>query len=518
MPTVIRETTLQLMLAPSRITPATLRAGLLSQVRRLILLSIASLLSSGGTSNVAAASLEDLQQRVRQVLGQRSVRSAQWGIEVVDSANDRVLFALDAEQLFKPASVVKVLTTAVALEKLGPGFRFRTGVYTDGTVQPDGIIRGNLFVVGRGDPNLLDPERELDPALEGLAKRLRVMGIRRIDGDVVGDDSYFEYPSFGDGWTAEDMERSYAATISALSLYDNTFWLHAKASKNGQRVGVWMVPQNSYFRVRNLGTTGNPGSKRSLGARLIKGTQTIVISGNLPASRRGYSRLIKLEKPSEAAAWYLKDQLAREGISISGKVRTVHDGDVAPDSRRRRMLLAEHVSLPLAATLELLNKSSRNLHAELLLRTVGAEVKGLGTDLAGLQVAKEFLSDIGIEIARICLYDGSGLSRENLLSPHFQTSLLRHLMGRPYFDLFRETLAVSGTDGTLKHRLSSSSLKGTIRGKTGSLDGVASLCGYMTTHSGRELVFTIFANKTSPSTSRLRRAIDEICALFVKLY
>ena len=136
MPTVIRETTAQLMLAPSRITPATLRAGLLAQVRRLMLLCIASLLFSGGTSNVDAASLEDVQQRVRQVLGRRSVRSAQWGIEVMDSANDRVVFALDAEQLFKPASVIKVLTTAVALEKLGPDFRFRTGVYTDGTVGP----------------------------------------------------------------------------------------------------------------------------------------------------------------------------------------------------------------------------------------------------------------------------------------------------------------------------------------------------------------------------------------------
>jgi D-alanyl-D-alanine carboxypeptidase/D-alanyl-D-alanine-endopeptidase (penicillin-binding protein 4) len=253
-------------------------------------------------------------------------------------------------------------------------------------------------------------------------------------------------------------------------------------------------------------------------ARVIPGTTRLVISGVLPAGQTR-SQNILLERPAEAAAALLKEELRRNGISVSGAVRVSHLGDQSPEVRRQWKLLAEHQSPPLIRALEIINKRSLNLHAEMLLRVLGAEFGGAGTDEAGLRVVKNFLEDAGIrDDDKISLNDGSGLSRDNLVTPRFQTSLLLFLSTRPYFELFLNTLAISGTDGTLKHRLASGTMKGVIHAKTGTLGNVASLSGYMTTKSGRSLIFSIFANNVRASMSRIRNTIDEICALFVNLY
>jgi D-alanyl-D-alanine carboxypeptidase/D-alanyl-D-alanine-endopeptidase (penicillin-binding protein 4) len=219
------------------------------------------------------------------------------------------------------------------------------------------------------------------------------------------------------------------------------------------------------------------------------------------------------------AAAIFKDELARHGIEASGNLGVIHDGDLPPEARRTWKLLAEHESPPLVKALEIINKRSQNLHAEMLLRTLGAQFGGSGTDEAGIEVVKQFLIESGIDsAANVILNDGSGLSRDNLVTPRFQTSLLLYLSTRPHFDLFLNTLAVSGTDGTLKHRLASRPVRGVIHAKTGSLNGVSTLSGYMTTKSGRNLIFSIFANNVRASMWRVRKTIDEICALFVDLY
>ena len=241
----------------------------------------------------------------------------------------------------------------------------------------------------------------------------------------------------------------------------------------------------------------------------------MVVSGVLPSSYAGYGQYILIDKPAEVAAGMLKDELARNGISLRGSVDVLHQGDVSPEHKRKWDLLAEYQSAPLVRALEIINKSSQNLHAEILLRTLGAEFRGSGTEEAGLQVIREFLAETGVETKGISLNDGSGLSRANLLTPRFQTSLMLFLSTRPHFDLFLNTLAVSGTDGTLRNRFSSE--RGVIHAKTGTLSGVSSLSGYMTTKSGRNLVFSIFANFRA-SVGRIRKTIDEICSLFVSQY
>ncbi|NWG13883.1 MAG: D-alanyl-D-alanine carboxypeptidase/D-alanyl-D-alanine-endopeptidase, partial [Acidobacteria bacterium] len=457
--------------------------------------------------------------RVSRCLKRPGIRSTQWGMEVIDTSNDEVLLSLNPDKPFTPGSVAKVLTTAAALEKLGPDFRFRTGVYTSGTLLPDGTLSGDLYLVGRGDPHLSatssDPSEK--SAFRELAEKLSALGIRRVQGQIIGDDSYFDASGDGSGWTSRELKARYGAPISALSINNNLLSVNAWPGKLKQSVAVGLEPRSSCFRIRNLAVTGSRRSRRSIHARLISGTRTIVVSGVLPAGQ-SYSRHLPLDQPAVAAAGVLMDELRREGIAVDGGVGAVHSNEVARSRREELRLLAEHQSLPLIHALETINKDSQNLHAEMLLRTLGAEVGSAGTDEAGLQVVNRFLLEAGIESRQVSLSDGCGLSRENLLTPRFQTSLLKYLSTQPYFGLFLNTLAVSGTDGTLKHRMVTGPARGVVYAKTGTLNGVSTLSGYMTTASGRQLIFSIFANNARASMKRIRRTIDEICSLLVNLY
>ena len=193
---------------------------------------------------VHAGTLETIQTKIAQYLKRPGIRSAQWGIEIIDPANQKVVLSVNPEKTFLPASVLKVVTTATALEKLGPDFRFRTGVYTDGTLLPDGTIAGDVILVGRGDPNLADPNGELleKPALQELAEKLRALGIRQIRGNVIGDDSYFEFTAHGKGWTAQDLKSMYGAPVNALSINNNVIWVHARPTKANRLVQVSLEP------------------------------------------------------------------------------------------------------------------------------------------------------------------------------------------------------------------------------------------------------------------------------------
>ena len=465
-----------------------------------------------------AGALETIQAKIALCLKRPGIRSTDWGIEVAD-ADNKVLVAVNPDKPFRPASVLKVLTTATALEKLGPDFRYRTIVQTNGTLQADGILVGDVILVGRGDPNLVDPSGELleKPALQELAEQLHALGIRRITGDVVGDDSYFDLNSHGEGWTARDLKSIYGAPINALSYNNNVFWVHSSPTQANRLVTLSIEPRTSYFRIRNLGVTGSAKAKRTIFARVIPGTRTLVISGVLPL-RQGFSQHILLDRPGEVTATIFKEELQRQGISIGGSVQIVHYGEFPPEARRKWKQLAEHESPPLIRGVEIINKRSQNLHAEMLLRTLGAEFRGVGTDESGLEVVKDFIISAGIDTRGISLRDGCGLSRDNLVTPRFQTSLLLTLSNRPYFDLFVNTLAVSGTDGTLRRRLAAQPVRGVIHAKTGTLNGVSTLSGYMTTRSGRTLAFSIFANNAAASMRRVQKTIDEICSLFVNLY
>jgi len=467
----------------------------------------------------ASDTLETIQQKVTQYLNRAGARSAGWGIRITDPEDNKVLVEVNPDNAFLPASVMKMVVTAAAVEKLGPDFRYRTGVYANGTVDGNGVLGGDIILVGRGDPNLVDSYGDLGQpsALRNLAEKIKETGIREITGDVVGDDSYFA-PSGGGRGAVFAAERGtlYGAPVTALSINNNVINVTARAPKSAEAVTVEIEPRTSHFRVRNLAVVGDGDATQTLSIQLLRTSNTLVVSGTLPVSK-SVTRTIVLNKPAETAAAIFKEELERRGIKVKGKARAIHYGGVQAEVKESWILLTEHKSLPLIRGLEIINKRSQNLHAEMLLRTLGAELHNFGSNEAGIAAVKAFLVKAGIDTENIRLYDGCGLSRENFLTPRFQTALLEFLIRRPYFDLFLNTLAVSGTDGTLRSRLSSDSVKGSIHAKTGSLNGVVTLSGYIATQSQKNLVFSIFANRVA-ATETVRKTMDEICSLFVTLY
>jgi D-alanyl-D-alanine carboxypeptidase/D-alanyl-D-alanine-endopeptidase (penicillin-binding protein 4) len=493
--------------------------GLLIRIMKsLTLFFLFTLLAPVPTTKCAASPLETIQTQIAKFLERPEVRSVEWGIQILDPSAHEVLLEVNPDKAFLPASVLKVVTTSAALEKLGPDFQFRTGVYTNGMLETGGVASGDLMLVGRGDPNLIPPQSEFfgKPALVELAEKLQSLGIKKIEGDILGNDSYFDTNSYGKGWTARDLRSAYGAPPNALSINNNVFWVKVRPAKYNEPVRVSIEPRTSYFRIKNSGETGTSRSKQTLRIWLKPGTKTIVISGVLPSTKTCRQHII-LEKPGEVTTTMFKEELKRHGIAIGGKVRMIHHGDPVEHAQQSWSLLAEYRSPPLIHALEIINKQSQNMHAEMLLRTLGASFKGEGTNEAGLDVIREFLVEAGINSDKIQMNDGCGLSRQNFLTPRFQTSLLAFLAERPCFDLFLNTLAVGGTDGTLKNRFSTEMVRGSIHAKTGYLRGVMTLSGYMTTVSGRNLVFSIFANNVN-STARVKKTIDQICTLFVNLY
>jgi len=469
----------------------------------------------------AADTLETIQQKVAQYLKRTGARSADWGIRVLDPEDNKVLVEVNHDNAFLPASVMKLVTTAAAVEKLGPDFRYYTGVYTNGTLDEYGVLDGDLILVGRGDPNLMDSYGDLGQpsALPNLAEKIRKIGIRAITGNIVGDDSYFAPSADVKGGTAAAEKGTlYGAPVTALSINNNVINVTARAPKSGKTVTVELEPRTSHFRIRNQATVGGGDAKQTLSIQLLRASNTLVVSGTLPASK-SVTRTIVLNKPAETTAAIFKDELERRGVKINGETRAIHYGDVPKEAKESWLLVTEHESAPLVRGLEIINKRSQNLHAEMLLRTLGAELHGFGSfgsRETGLEAVKAFLIEAGIYNESIRLYDGCGLSRENFLTPRFQTDLLEFLLRRPYFNLFFNTLAVSGTDGTLRNRLSSGNVKGSINAKTGSLNGVATLSGYITTKSGKILIFSIFTNRAA-TTETVTKTIDEICSLFATL-
>ena len=318
-----------------------------------------------------ANSLETIQTKIARYLKRPGVRSAQWGIQIMDPATSSVVLEVNPDKTFLPASVLKVLTTSAALEKLGPDFRYRT-FYTNGTIDSNGTLHGDLVLVGRGDPNLTDPYGELfeKPAMLELAQEVKSLGISHIQGDIIGDDSYFDSDSPVKGWTALALRSLYGAPINALSVNNNVLWVHAQPTKYNQKVIVGVEPQTSYFKIRNQAKTGSRRARRTIRVQLIRGTNTIVVSGILPANKTA-SQPVLLERAAEVAADMLQEALQREGITAQGKVYATHYGDVSEDQRKSWKLLAEHQSPPLIRALEIINKKSQNLHAEMLSQDSG---------------------------------------------------------------------------------------------------------------------------------------------------
>jgi serine-type D-Ala-D-Ala carboxypeptidase/endopeptidase (penicillin-binding protein 4) len=464
-----------------------------------------SLLGCAGFAGVSSQTdhIEHFRRSLDAVFADSAFQATCGSLIVGSLESGEVLYDRNSALLVRPASNMKLLTSAAALHYLGKNFSFNTVLYGDSLPQA-GNLSGNLYVKGFGNPDLTTAD------LDSLVGQLRARGITQIAGDVIVDVSYFGDDYWGAGWMWDDEPEPDEAFITALSVNDNCVKVTVMPGPEvGSLAIVTLEPQTSYVTISSAATTAPDTVRRTLKIdRLYRErSNTICVTGMIPARRRAITQKITVWKPELYAGTLLKERLESDSIQVAGSVKT---GTVSPGAAE----LARH-AWPLDSMLVNLNKTSDNLSAECTLRAIAAELTGNpGTADAGVSKVYEFLSMLEIDTTRINMVDGSGVSHYNLLTTRTIYTLLQAMGRRPdLFPAYYASLPVAGADGTLESRMRGSPANGVLRAKTGTLSAVTSLSGYVRTYDGETLVFSMSMQNYLGSGTRYKQIEDRVGSL-----
>ncbi len=458
------------------------------------------------------------------LLGTPPTSKGEWGILIVDAESGETLYEQNADKYFVPASNMKLFTTALALAKLGPEYRFRTTLETRGPISSDGVLNGDLALVGRGDPNLSNRKfpYELKEEFDGpqqktlveLADTLAAKGVKEISGDVIGDDSYFPRERYPNGWEIDDMVWEYGAAVSAIVVDDNTVALTLTAGEQpGDPVQAAVTPATPDFMVENEVSTSAADVKSDLTLTREPGANLVVVKGTLPAKSAPRKLVLAIEEPAQHAAVLLKRMLEDRGIRVGGVARAQH---VRTESGGEPIVLAEHLSVPLGDAVKLINKISQNLHTEMLLRTAARQSGPWATTEDLMKVPTDFYATAGIVPGDVIQTDASGLSRHDLVTPRAIVTLLGFAQKQPWFGPYYASLPVAGQDGTLEDRMKNTPAAGRIHAKTGSVEHVRTLSGFAETPSGRRLIFSFLSNNQGGKSHEAADALTGLCAAMLE--
>jgi D-alanyl-D-alanine carboxypeptidase/D-alanyl-D-alanine-endopeptidase (penicillin-binding protein 4) len=477
---------------------------------------------------LSTASAADLKTRIDELLSKTSaVANAFTGLQVVSLANGRVLYEHNPDRLFTPASNMKLFTTALALIRLGPQYRFKTQIGAETPIDADGTLAGDLVFVGGGDPTLSGREYpyQYHPGsqaganysfrtVEELADQLVARGLKRVDGDVVGDDRRYVWEPRVEGWSNGDALWEYGAPVSALILNDNSFAVTIRPSAHaGDLAHIALSPNFEYFSIDNRVNT-ETGGIRKLGMDRGTSGRQLHIAGVIPVGDGGMTELLAVDDPAVYAAEVLRDALLRRGIVVRGKAIARHRfSDESPDLGQPptlRVVLAEKTSPPLSEILRVVDKVSQNLHAEVMLREVGLASGKSASREGGLAEMQEFLTSAGISKDAYRFSDGSGLSRSTLASPAAITKLLAYMYKSANRELWMSLLPVAGVDGTLATRFQNHPEAQAIRAKTGSLSHVRAMSGYAETPRYGPVAFSFLVNNFDAPNLEISHFLDQV--------
>ena len=457
-----------------------------------------------------------------------------WGIEVARLSDGKILYARNTQHLFLPASNMKMFTISAALSTLGPEFVFRTTVESSSGADAAGRVP-DLVLVGRGDANLgsrVLPYQYNSPArlpadldFEKLADQVVAKGVREVTGNLYADDTYFVHQPYGTDWAVDDLYWDYGAPITALAFNDNSLELEVRpAAFAGPRAQIFIQPGDGYYKIVNGITTTAAGAPASIDIERAPGSMELDVWGRIPLGSKSIDEGISIQNPPLFIGDMFRKLLEERGVKVDGQVvvREVTPAEAAsrpgPPQAVKRVVLAEHDSLPLSQDVKVTLKVSQNLHAEMLLRTMSRVLDQQGSLEDGLNILNNFVQKIGIAPDEVQFADGSGLSRQTLVTPGAVMKLLQFNTRQPYFKWFYDALPVAGVDGTLGDRFHNTPLQGRIHAKTGSLEHVNALSGYMDLPGGRRLAFVIIANQHPLDGPQATKVIDQIALEIYRRY
>ena len=491
----------------------------------------------------APKTLTELQTRISAILAKPELASATIGVKVTSLDSGRVLFEENAIKLLRPASNMKIYTVATALDRLTPEYRFTTSVFANARPDSAGVIRGDLRIYGRGDPAIAARFNNGDyfKAIDDLASRIVAAGVKRVEGDLVGDETYFTGPKYGSGWEWEDLTWYYGAEITPLAINDNALDLFVKPGPAvGQPALITTGPPDPLLTIVNRVTTSPKGVRREISIHRGLGENTITITGSIPIDNPGFTAGIGISHAALLFVYLLRNSLVQKGVVITGKSRTT--GEVAvpsvvispqiqptqahsSGSSVAQTELATLQSPPFSVIAAQTMKPSQNLYTELILRTLGKvspppltttttpSIFSPTSEYLGLEAVKSFLKTAGIRPESLILDDGSGLSRNDMITADATVQLLTFMSKHRYADVFRDSMPIAGVDGTLRNRMRGTPAEKNVRAKTGSLSSAASLAGYVTTAAGEKLAFAIMVNNYPRDVDPRAMCIDPIAVL-----
>ncbi|PIC81773.1 D-alanyl-D-alanine carboxypeptidase/D-alanyl-D-alanine-endopeptidase [Sporosarcina sp. P1] len=443
-----------------------------------------------GQAAAAQQSYKGLEIGINQVMSSQRMRGTRSSVIVREADTNRIVYQYRGNQGVTPASNVKVLTSTSALEVLGKDYTFDTDVLTNGTVK-NGILDGHLYLRGTGDPTLLEAD------LLRMARQMRESGIRSVTGHIVADDTWFDTQRLSPGIHKSDETYYYAAQVSALTISPNkdydagTTIVEAKPTRNGKAGAVTLTPHTDIVKVVNRTRTVPKNQRNTVTMKRQQGTNTIIVSGNVPLNSNGKRQWVTVSNPTAYTADVFKRALAKEGIKLQSTARVTRGKTPASAE-----LLAKKESMSLYYLMMPFMKYSNNSHAEILAKSMGRAVYNEGSWNAGLRVVRETLEKNSISTKGIYLEDGSGMSHKNKIPSEKIAEVLYAAQSKEWYPAFERSLPIAGVNdrmlgGTLRNRLTSPIVRGKVQAKTGSLNGTDSLSGYVKTKSGQELIFSI---------------------------
>lgn len=482
----------------------------------------------------AAARHHSLGQRINAVLRGSTARLGFWGIEVVSLPGGKVLYARNARHLFQPASNMKLFTTSAALSTLGPNFIFRTTVESTEPPNAKGVVP-NLYLVGRGDPDLgsrvlpyhLKSEYRFpaDRDFQELANEVVKKGVREVAGNLYADDTYYVYRPYGVNWAIGDLQWDYGAPITALAFNDNSISVEITPSAvAGEKAEILLQPADHFYKIDDDVETTSSGIPANVEMNRLPGSSELDVWGHIPVRSDGVDDRIAIQNPPLYIGDMFRKLLEERGVKVDGRVvvRELTQTEAAEGMTGRRpdnrVVLAEHDSLPLSQDIKLTLKVSQNLHAEMLLRTMAHVLDNVGSLQNGLKILNGFARRVGIPADEVQFAGGSGLSRDALVTPDALARLLVFMSRAPYFQPFYNALPVAGIDGTLSGRFHGTPLQGRVHAKTGSMDHVNALSGYMNLPGQRRIAFVIIGNHQPLDWTQATAVVDRIAIQIYRQY
>ncbi|MFJ7935361.1 D-alanyl-D-alanine carboxypeptidase/D-alanyl-D-alanine-endopeptidase [Sporosarcina sp. NPDC096371] len=464
--------------------------------------------SNEGLQAVSLVHATSQLNKLDEILNDSRLQGATTAISVRNASSGDIIYENLGDTRVHPASVMKLLTGAAALETLGHDYTFKTELYMDGTVR-DGVLHGDLYLRGQGDPTLTRQD------LNAFTSELKTQGIRTINGNIYGDDTWYDSVRLSQDLNWSDESNYTGAQVSALTLSPNqdydtgTVIVEVTPAKKVEEAGkVVMVPANSYVTIVNQTRTVAKGKRQSIRVKRQHGSNILVVSGTIPVGAEKVRSWVSVWEPTDYAVDVFKQTIEERGISFTAtpvvERRTVPKGAT---------LLKSKQSIPLSELFIPFMKLSNNGHAEVLVKEMGRVIGGDGSWPKGLAVMKATLADMGLDTTTLLLRDGSGMSHKNLVTANEVTQLLYAVQSKSWYPAFLNALPVAGNEerfigGTLRNRMKGTTAAENVQAKTGSLNGVTALSGYVQTKNGETLIFSVMVNNYLSDT--VNEVLDNI--------